>query len=67
MAEIPTKLLTRAEAARELRISLRTIDNLISRGDIPVVKIGSAVRIRYSRIETLIEARESRKRNHRRL
>ena len=57
-------LFTRAEAAQLLHVSLRTVDQLISKGDLPVVKIGKAVRIKPQTLEILIEAREARVSNH---
>jgi excisionase family DNA binding protein len=53
-------LLSRQAAAAVLNVSLRTTDELIASGDLPVVRIGRAVRIRQSAIDYLIEARESR-------
>ena len=53
-------LLNRKEAGTILGVSLRTIDSLISTGDLPVVRLGKAVRIRPSALEYLIEARETR-------
>lgn len=43
-----------------LGVSLRTVDELISKGDIPVVRFGRSVRIRISAIDCLVEARETR-------
>ena len=61
----PTKdlsalLFTREEAAQKLNISLRSVDEQIARGNLPVSRIGRAVRIRPSAIDFLIEANESR-------
>lgn len=53
-------LLSRQAAAEVLNVSLRTTDELISSGDLPVVRIGRSVRIRPSAIDYLIEARETR-------
>ena len=55
-----TSLLTRAEAAKALHVSLRTVDLLIAKRDLPVVKIGKSVRIKPQTLEALIEARETR-------
>jgi excisionase family DNA binding protein len=55
-----TALLDRPHAAAELSISLRTLDDLVARGELPVVRIGRAVRIRPTAIEYFIEARETR-------
>lgn len=53
-------LLTRPAVAKELGLSLRTVDQLIANGDLPIVKIGKSVRIRPASLENLIEARETR-------
>jgi excisionase family DNA binding protein len=53
-------LLSRKEAGTILHVSLRTVDEFISTGDIPVVRLGRSVRIRPSAIDYLIEARETR-------
>jgi excisionase family DNA binding protein len=53
-------LLTRHEAARALRISIRHFDALIASGEIPVVRISRNVRIRQSALEQFIEAMENK-------
>jgi excisionase family DNA binding protein len=40
----PQPLLTREEVARQLNISLRTVDRVRRRGLLPAVQIGKAVR-----------------------
>ena len=55
-----TALLTRPEVAQQLATCLRSVDELIASGDLPVVRIGRSVRIRPSALEFLIEARETR-------
>lgn len=52
-------LLTRPEAAHALGVGLRTLDQLLADGEIAVVRIGAAVRIRPSAIEYFCEARET--------
>ena len=42
----PTRLLTVAEAAKILNVSLRTVRRLISDGRLAVVRIGRLVRVR---------------------
>ena len=54
-------LLTRQQAAASLGVSLRTIDNLATSGDLPTIRIGAAVRIRPSALEYFCEAHESSK------
>jgi len=58
--ETSKQLMTRQEAAESLSVSIRKLDMLIASGDLPVVRMGKAVRVRPSAIEYLIEARESR-------
>ncbi|GAA5130804.1 helix-turn-helix domain-containing protein [Luteolibacter yonseiensis] len=53
-------LLNRKDVGARLHVSLRTVDELIASGDLPVVRLGRAVRIRPSAIDYLIEARETR-------
>lgn len=53
-------LLNRGEAAQLLGIGLRTLDQLLADGEIPVVRIGSSVRIRPTAIDYFCEARETR-------
>lgn len=53
-------LLSRKEAGTILHVSLRTIDEFISTGDLPVVRLGRSVRIRPSALDFLIEGRETR-------
>jgi len=48
-----TELTTRAEAARQLRISERFLDLLIRRERIKVIRLGRAVRIPTRAIEQL--------------
>jgi len=60
MATATAPLLNRKEAGIILGVSLRTVDELVSTGDIPVVRLGRSVRIRPSAIDYLIEARETR-------
>jgi excisionase family DNA binding protein len=51
-----TKLLTRAEVAGLLRVSLRSVDRLCQRGELRPVKVLSAVRFRLEDVEALIES-----------
>jgi len=56
-------LLTSADAARALQISPRKLWELMTRGDIPHVRIGRAVRFRLEDLEKWIE--DHRRRGHR--
>lgn len=60
MATANAPLLNRKDAGSILHVSLRTVDELISTGDLPVVRLGRSVRIRPSALDYLIEARETR-------
>ena len=57
MADI-AELLTKNEAADALRLSLRTVDSLIAKGDIRVVRPGGrrAVRIEPAELRRFIDA-----------
>lgn len=51
-------LLTRKEAARRLTVSLRTLDSLIARGQLPAYRIGpKTVRIAEEDLDAYLEAR----------
>lgn len=54
-ASLPT-MLTRDQIARELNVTTRTIDNLLSRSVIRSVKVGSRVRIPRAELERIVEA-----------
>ena len=55
-------LLTRRQVAETLAISVRTVDELIHTGDLPVVRLsGKSVRFRPAAIQLFIEASESRR------
>jgi len=56
-----TPLLDRHQAAAQLGVSLRTIDNLIASGDLAAIHIGRSVRLRQSALEYFCEAHESRR------
>jgi excisionase family DNA binding protein len=53
-----TLLLTRQEAANAMRISLRTLDQIVASNELKVVKIGRAIRVRRGTLESFIAARE---------
>jgi excisionase family DNA binding protein len=61
-----SELLNRGQAAEYLTVSLRTLDEQTSIGNIPVVRIGRACRFRKSALDYFIEANESRARPKRR-
>ena len=57
-----TTLLTRRQVAETLAVSIRTVDELIHTGDLPVVRLGGkSVRFRPAAIQLFIEASESRR------
>ena len=49
------KLLTRAEVAQLLSVSLRSVDRLVARGILPAVKVLSTVRFRPEDVKSLTE------------
>jgi excisionase family DNA binding protein len=48
-------LLTAAEVAEILHISLRSVRRLVAEGKLPIVRIGRAVRVRPEALEAMIE------------
>ncbi len=58
-AVITNDLLTRAEAARYLRVSDRTVSRLIRKGQLPASRIGRAVRIRQSDLLDMLDGKPS--------
>jgi len=57
-----TPLLTRPQVAEILSVSVRTVDELIHTGDLPVVRLGGkSVRFRPAAVQLFIEASESRR------
>jgi excisionase family DNA binding protein len=58
--ETKALLLTRPEAAARLAISLRTLDEQIAVGNIPVCRIGRSVRFRPASLDYFVQANETR-------
>lgn len=58
-ADATDDLLTRAEAARYLRVSDRTVSRLIRTGKLPAARIGRAVRIRKSDLIDMLDGKPS--------
>lgn len=52
-------LMTRAEAARYLRVSDRTVSRLIGTGKLPAARIGRAVRIRHADLLEMLNRKPS--------
>ena len=50
----PIRLLTISEAAEYLSISERSIKRLIARGDLPCIRVGSALRFAFADLEAFI-------------
>ena len=50
-------LLTAAEVAEQLNVSLRSVRRMIADGRLPFVRIGRSVRIRPEALEAMIEAK----------
>ena len=49
------KFLTRTEVSKQLNISLRSVDRLISRGQLKALKIGRSIRISQEQLDELIK------------
>jgi excisionase family DNA binding protein len=58
-ADATDDLLTRAEVARYLRVSDRTVSRLIRKGQLPAARIGRAVRIRQSDLLEMLNEKPS--------
>jgi excisionase family DNA binding protein len=56
----PERLYTRKQSCERLNCSLSTLERLIRRGEIPVVRMGRKILIRESALERWIEAHEER-------
>ena len=56
----PERLYTRKQSCERLNCSLSTLERLIRRGEIPVVRMGRKSLIRESALERWIEAQEER-------
>jgi excisionase family DNA binding protein len=56
----PERLYTRKQSRERLNCSLSTLERLIRRGEIPVVRMGRKILIRESALERWIEAQEER-------
>ena len=52
--KVPTVLLSAEAVGELLSVSVRTVRRMIASGEIPIVRIGRAVRIRRVDIEALI-------------
>lgn len=64
MSAHPQLLLTRREVCERLRLSPRTVATLIQRGELPVVRIGRAVRFTPPDLEALVAKRRLERRKH---
>ena len=53
-AGLPAQMLTAAEAARVLNLSLRSVRRLIKEKKLPAIRIGRLVRIRREALAALI-------------
>ncbi len=58
--DVPEGLMTVDELASYLSISTGTIYNRVSKGEIPFVKVGAAVRFRRSEIDRWVEEQAGR-------
>jgi excisionase family DNA binding protein len=57
----PVQLLTIPEVAERLRLSRRTVENLIHDGELRTVRFGRSVRVTERAIAQLVAARERRR------
>jgi len=55
----PFRLLTISEAAEYLAISERSVKRLIARGDLPCIRVGSALRFAFADLEAFIARNRS--------
>ena len=55
----PFRLLTISEAAEYLAISERSVKRLIARGDLPCIRVGSALRFAFADLDALIARNRS--------
>ncbi len=51
-----TQLLTTNEAAKRLGVSLRTVQRLLTEGELPIVRVGRLVRVPDDKLDKWIEA-----------
>jgi excisionase family DNA binding protein len=58
---VSESLLRLDDVAAELSVSLRTVRRLVTRGDLPVVRVGSAVRVRPSDLRRYVLAATERR------
>ena len=49
-------LITKAEAGEYLRVSIRTIERLISAGKLPLVHVEGAARLRVADVEAYVDS-----------
>ena len=60
---IPSLLLTSEQVAEHLQVSLRTVKNLMSDGQLAYIKVGRATRIHRNDIEEYIARNRRKQRN----
>ena len=51
-----SELLTKAEVANLLKLSLRSVDRLRKRGDLPALKVLTSIRFQKKDVEAYLEA-----------
>ena len=57
--DVPQSLLRTTEAAQILKISRRTLQRLIKRGELPVIRIGGQIRIDPADLDRFIRVSRS--------
>ena len=55
----PTRLLTPAEAATLLAVSPKTLQRLVARGDLAVIRVGSSMRFSTGDLEAFVTRHRS--------
>ena len=56
MPVMPRLLITKAEAAEQLGVSVRTVERLIAAGRLPLVHVEGAARLRVADLEAYVDA-----------
>jgi excisionase family DNA binding protein len=53
---VPRLLITKAEAAEQLGVSIRTVERLITAGKLPLVHVEGAARLRVADLKTYVDS-----------
>ena len=55
LESIPNSLLTKKETARRLKVCVRKVELMVNAGEIPVIRLGSAVRFNWQAVLHALE------------